>query len=153
MYEAVDADDQWPAWLEDYAPEDNALPSLAGYAEDADANSALHDELTEATVLATATDDPLIFRRAERVRAKKAGAWVKQTGTIANIVKALVTASPAERYLYKVFQEQADACWDGRFGTSEVPLVKLTQPCKSPAVAVLDEYARQDVFAIMSFTA
>ena len=81
-----------------------------------------------------------ILKRCERVRAKKAGQWLKSERMIPDLVQVIIGIGPNESYLHFLLKEHAEDTWSGQYGIQNLPLVQLAQPCKSPAVKVLDEY-------------
>lgn len=81
-----------------------------------------------------------IMQRRERVRARKAGEWMRSTRMIPDLLQVVVGISPNESYLHFLLQEHAESTWTGQYGLQWMPLVQLAQPGKSPAVRVLDRY-------------
>ena len=96
-----------------------------------------------AAMLATnPADDDAAVRRAQRVRARKAGQWILDPKKmICGISLALVALSPTERHLYHLLKCQSTESWKGTLGISAVPLVQFSQPFKSPSSRALEEYA------------
>lgn len=81
-----------------------------------------------------------ILQRRERVRAKKAGAWIRSNRMIPNLVQVIAGTAPTESYLHFQLMEHAESTWTGVYGIQNLPLVQLVQLDKSPAVASLDQY-------------
>ena len=89
---------------------------------------------------AAATTSREVFKRKERVRAKKAGTWIRSDRMVANLAQVVAGTAPTERYLHFLLKEHGEETWTGEFGLQQLPLVNLCQPAKSPAVSVLNEY-------------
>lgn len=83
-----------------------------------------------------------ILKRCEKVRAKKAGEWINSSRMIPDLVHVIIGIGPNESYLHFLLKEHAECTWSGQYGLGELPLVRLSQAYKSPAVRVLDEYWR-----------
>lgn len=81
-----------------------------------------------------------ILQRRERVRAKKAGSWIRSRRFIPNLVQVVAGTGPRESYLHCQLAEHAESTWTGQYGIPNLSLVQLVQNEKSPAVAALDRY-------------
>ena len=85
--------------------------------------------------------DRELFKRPERVRAKKAGCWIENPyDVIRDLTIALRSIAGTEHLMFHYMKQQRLATFSGRYGADALPLVKLTVFAKSPAVQVLDLY-------------
>ena len=89
---------------------------------------------------AGADDSRDIFVRKERVRAKKAGAWLQSERMVPDLAQTIIGTAPAESYLHMLLLEHGQETWTGQYGLHHLPLVTLCQPHRSPAARILDEY-------------
>jgi hypothetical protein len=78
--------------------------------------------------------------RAERVRARKGGKWVKSKTTTQDLTVTLITTEAAEEYMHTLFMQQSSEAWKGNDGTASLPLVQHCQPGKSPVTVALDRW-------------
>lgn len=83
-----------------------------------------------------------IFKRRERVRAKKAGDWLCSQRMVPELLQTVVGTEANESYLHLLLQEHGDDTWTGSSGIQVIPAVRLAQVARSPAVKVMDEYWR-----------
>ena len=89
---------------------------------------------------AAANESRDIFARKERVRAKKAGQWIRSERMVPNLVQVIVGTEPTESHLHLLLKDHAEESWTGAFGLHRLPIVELVQPGKSSAVKILDRY-------------
>lgn len=118
-------------------PDEGEMPPLCD--DDSDDDEPHRSVADLYTTADTSRED---LKRTERVRAKKAGMWIKSPRMIPNLVEALICVGPNEHYMFQQMTEQTLAIWQGWQGLCNLPLVRLAQLSKSPAVRALDEYAR-----------
>ena len=121
------------------------LPTYSAAGDASGAGDALvqHAEAsTAASLLTQCTDaDADRVRRAERVRAKKAGQWMAHPlAMISDLALALTALAPSEKYLCGLLAGQHSGSWKGLYGIGLVPLVLYVQPFKSLSARALDTY-------------
>ncbi len=120
-------------------PDDEEMPDLIPVSDpidDDDYDASLIEFLSSCP-----TQDREVFKRPERVRAKRAGCWLgNPSKLLQQVCIALKSIVGTEHLMYHLMKEQRLASWSGRLGIDNLPLVKSTIFARSPAVQVLDYY-------------